>query len=321
MTSAREQCAEYDMATLYTQQGKNVRRTWFLMALFFVIVVAVGYFISYYYDSSAILYIAVIFSVAMNIAGYWYSDKISLSMAHAVPADRAASPEQAELFRVVENLSITAGLPMPKLYVINDHAPNAFATGRNKEHAAVAVTSGLLGMMDKNELSGVLAHELSHIGNRDTLLQTVVVVLVGFIAIMANIFMRTSFLGGGNRGNGGRRGSNGEGEAGAIIAIVGIIFVILSPIIAQLIQLAISRKREFLADTDGALLTRYPEGLASALEKISAYGRPMATANNATAHLYISNPFGAGAAKGIAKLFMTHPPTEERIVILRGMDV
>ncbi|MEI6397060.1 MAG: M48 family metallopeptidase [Candidatus Taylorbacteria bacterium] len=285
------------------------------MALFFVIVVAVGYFISYYYNNPAILVIAVIFSMVMNIASYWYSDKISLSMAHAVPADRNAQPE---LFRAAENLAITAGLPLPRLFVINDPAPNAFATGRNKEHAAVAVTSGLLGMMDKNELSGVLAHELSHIGNRDTLLQTVVVVLVGFIAIMANIFMRTSLFGGGNRS---RRSGNGEGEAGAIIAVVGIIFVILSPIIAQLIQLAISRKREFLADTDGALLTRYPEGLASALDKISSYGRPMTTANNATAHLYISNPFGAASTKGIAKLFMTHPPVEERIAILRGMDV
>ncbi len=305
------------MATLYTQQGRNVRRTWFLMAMFLAIVIAVGYFISYYYQNPAILIIAIVFSLVMNIASYWYSDKISLAMAHAMPAER---DQNLELFQVVENLSITAGLPMPKLYIIDDPAPNAFATGRDKNHAAVAVTSGLLGMMDKNELSGVLAHELSHIGNRDTLLQTVVVVLVGFIAIMANIFTRSMWLGGG-RGSRGRGGNNNEGEAGAIIAIAGIIFVILSPIIAQLIQLAISRKREFLADTDGALLTRYPEGLASALEKISSYGRPMATANNATAHLYISNPFGAGAVKGIAKLFMTHPPVEERIAILRVMDV
>ncbi len=204
---------------------------------------------------------------------------------------------------------------MPALYIIPDPAPNAFATGRNKQHAAIAVTSGLLGMMNTNELSGVLAHELSHIGNRDTLLQTVVVVLVGFIAIIANIFIRTSWLGG-SRGNS-REGNN---PVAAVLAIVGIIFVILSPIIAQLIQLAISRKREFLADADGALLTRYPEGLASALTKIAAYGAPLQRANNATAHLYISNPFGAKAASGIAKLFMTHPPTEERIAILRGME-
>ena len=283
------------------------------MSLFLVIVIALGWFISYYYDSPLILIIAVVFALGMNIASYWYSDKISLALAAAKPANRE---DNLELFRVVENLAITAGLPMPKIYIIDDPAPNAFATGRNKDHAAVAVTSGLLAMMDKNELSGVLAHELSHIGNRDTLLMTVVVVLVGFIAIIANIFTRSMWLGGGRR-----RGNNNEGEVGLIIMIVGIIFTVLSPIIAQLIQLAISRKREFLADADGALLTRYPEGLASALTKIEAYGPPMLHANNATAHLFISNPFGAKAASGIAKLFMTHPPTDERIAVLRGMQV
>jgi len=283
------------------------------MSLFLVIVIALGWFISYYYDSPLILIIAVVFALGMNIASYWYSDKISLALAAAKPANRE---DNLELFRVVENLAITAGLPMPKIYIIDDPAPNAFATGRNKDHAAVAVTSGLLAMMDKNELSGVLAHELSHIGNRDTLLMTVVVVLVGFIAIIANIFTRSLWLGGGRR-----RGNNNEGEAGAIIMIIGVVFMILSPIIAQLIQLAISRKREFLADADGALLTRYPEGLASALTKIEAYGPPMLHANNATAHLFISNPFGEQARKGVAKLFMTHPPTEERIAALRGMEV
>src|ERR1017187_4783367 len=170
------------MATLYTQQDKNVRRTWFLMAVFLVIVVAIGWFISWYYGSPIFLFIAFFIAIAMNIAGYWYSDKISLSLARAVPAKRE---DNLQLFQVVENLAITAGLPMPKLYIIPDMAPNAFATGRDKNHAAVAVTQGLLNMMDKNELSGVIAHELSHIGNRDTLLQTVVVVLVGFIAIIA----------------------------------------------------------------------------------------------------------------------------------------
>jgi heat shock protein HtpX len=301
------------MATLYTQQDKNVRRTWFLMVVFLVIVIAVGYFISWYWQSPGFLYIAIFIALAMNFTGYWYSDKISLSLARAVLAKRE---DNLELFQVVENLSITAGLPMPRLYIIPDMAPNAFATGRDKNHAAVAVTQGLLGMMDKNELSGVIAHELSHIGNRDILLSTTVVVLVGFIAILANIFTRSMWFGGNRRGN----DREGGGQLGAILAIVGIIFVILSPIVAQLIQLAISRKREFLADADGALLTRYPEGLASALEKIQGYGRPMATANNATAHLYISNPFGAKAGTGIAKLFMTHPPTEERIKILRGME-
>ena len=298
------------MSTLYTQQRTNVTRTWLLMSLFFVIIVAIGYFISYYYQNPDLLILAIVVSLGMNVTSYWYSDKISLSLAGAHPAVRDQS---LELFQVTENLAITAGLPMPALYIIDDPAPNAFATGRNKEHATIAVTSGLLGMMDKNELSGVIAHEISHIGNRDTLLQTVVVVLVGFIAILANVFTRSTWLGSGRSRE---RESSGLGN---LIMILGIVFVILSPIIAQLIQLAISRKREFLADADGALLTRYPEGLASALQKISAYGAPLQHANNATAHLYISNPFGAKAQSGISKLFMTHPPTEERIAILRSM--
>lgn len=301
------------MATLYTQQDRNVHRTWFLMAVFLVFVVAIGYFISWYWQSPGFLFVAIFIALAMNITSYWYSDKISLSLARAVPAKRE---DNLQLFQVIENLSITAGLPMPRVFIIPDQAPNAFATGRDKNHAAVAVTQGLLNMMDKNELSGVIAHELSHIGNRDILLSTTVVVLVGFIAIIAYVFTRSMWFGLGSR----RSNRNSGGQLGAILAIVGIIFVILSPIVAQLIQLAISRKREFLADADGALLTRYPGGLASALEKIQGYGRPMTTANNATAHLYISNPFGAKAGTGLAKLFMTHPPTEERIKILRGME-
>ncbi|MDE2040851.1 MAG: M48 family metallopeptidase [Patescibacteria group bacterium] len=281
------------------------------MAVFLAFAIAVGYFISYYYDSPGILVAAVIFALAMNIASYWYSDRISLSLAGAVPAEKARYPE---LHEAADILAISAGLPTPALYVINDAAPNAFATGRDKNHAAIAVTTGLLGMMTKDELIGVLAHEFSHIGNRDTLLMTVVVVLVGFIAILANIFTRSLWWGGGRRGRDREEG----GQIGAILAVVGIIFVILSPIVAQLIQLAISRKREFLADADGALLTRYPEGLAAALEKIQAYDEPMARANNATAHLFIANPFGAHADRGLARLFMTHPPLEERIAILRG---
>lgn len=304
------------MATLYTQQSKNVRRTWLLMAVFLAVIAGIGWFISDYYQSPGILVLALVFALGMNVASYWYSDKVSLALAKAKPLERE---RDVELFRIVENLSITAGLPMPKLYLIDDPAPNAFATGRDKDHASVAVTSGLLGMMDKNELSGVLAHELSHIGNRDILLSTVVVVLVGFIAILANIFTRSLWFGGGRRRGGNDR--EGGGQLGIILAVAGIIFVIISPVVAQLIQLAISRRRESLADTDGALLTRYPEGLASALEKIQAYNLPMKTANNATAHLYISNPFGPHAYKGLAKLFMTHPPTEERIAVLRGMEL
>ena len=279
------------------------------MTMFFVIIIILGYFISTYYRSSAILYVAVIFSVVMNIASYWWSDKIVLSMSGA---KEAKHDEYTELYHIVENLSITAGLPMPKVYIITDASPNAFATGRNKEHAVVAVTTGLLQILDKTELEGVIAHELSHIGNRDILLSTVIVVLVGFVSIMANIFMR------GGMGKGGR---SGDSKGGNILAIVGIIFVILSPIFTKLIQLAISRKREYLADASGVLLTRYPEGLVGALRKISQAGIPMQSANSATAHLYISNPFGLSAQAGattnkFSGLFSTHPPVEERIKAL-----
>ena len=297
------------MATLYTQQSKNVTRTWLLMSVFLAIIVAIGYFVSYYYNNPAILYFAIIFSVVMNVTSYWFSDKIALSSTGAVEANES---EYKELHRIVENLAITAGLPKPKVYIINDMAPNAFATGRDKEHAAVAVTTGLLRMLDRNELEGVIAHELSHIGNRDILLSTVVVVLVGFIAMLSDMFLRASFFG---------RGRDREESGNGIFMIVGVVLVILSPIIATLIQLAISRKREFLADASGALLTRYPEGLASALEKISSYSQPMQRASNATAHMFISNPFGGKAMNGIAKLFMTHPPTEERIAALKDMNI
>lgn len=296
------------MATLYNQQDSNVRRTWVLMAIFFCLVIAIGWAASYYYQSPVILYGAVIFSLAMNFISYWWSDKIVLSMAGAKPLEHDQAPE---IFHLVENLAITAGLPLPKIYLIDDPVPNAFATGRNKEHAVVALTRGLVERLNKNELEGVIAHELSHIGNRDILLQTVVVTLVGLISILADIFTRSLWFGGSR---------DSENRGGGLIVIVGIVLSILSPIIATLIQLAISRRREFIADASGALLTRYPEGLASALQKISSYNQPLAHASNATAHLYISNPFGAGATKGLAKLFMTHPPVEERISALRNMS-
>lgn len=293
------------MPTLYTQQSRNVTKTWFLMALFLSIVIALGYFISYYYNNSSILYIAVIFSILMNIISYWYSDKIVLSMSGAKLAKRE---EYMDLYNTVENLSITAGLPMPKVYVIEDASPNAFATGRNKEHAVVAVTTGLLTLLNKPELEGVISHELSHIGNRDILLSTVVVVLVGFISIISDMFVRGMMRGGDNK------------KGSGIILVIGFIFIILSPIFAKLIQLAISRKREFLADASGALLTRYPEGLASALKKISNSNIPLKRTNSATAHLYISNPL-SGAGKKISSLFSTHPSVEERVKALTGMEI
>ncbi|MEK9185290.1 MAG: M48 family metalloprotease [Patescibacteria group bacterium] len=294
------------MATLYTHQSTNVTKTWFLMAIFLAVVVAIGYFFSYTYNNLGILYFAVIFSVIMNITSYWYSDKISLALTGARPATRE---EFFDFYTVTENLSIAAGLPMPKLYVINDPAPNAFATGRNKEHAAVAATTGLLQTLNRTELEGVIAHELSHIGNRDTLLMTVIVVLVGFLAMLSDIFLRSRMFGSGSRD---------DNKGGNALMLVGIILAVLSPIIATLIQLAISRKREFLADASGALLTRYPEGLANALQKISSFTRPMQKASTATAHLFISNPLGSGA-KSISKFFMTHPPAEERIRALKGI--
>ncbi|MCK9352398.1 MAG: M48 family metallopeptidase [Candidatus Paceibacterota bacterium] len=296
------------MATLYTLQNLNTRRTWFLMTVFFCVIIALGWAASLYFRNPEILYAFFIFSMVMNISSYWFSDKIVLSMSGAKEISRES---YRDLWNVVENLCITTGLPMPKVYVIDDPAPNAFATGRNKDHAAVAVTTGLLGMMQRNELEGVIAHELSHIGNKDILLQTVVVVLVGFITLLADFFIRSTFW---------NSGRDRDSRAGALALVIGIILSILAPIFAQLIQLAISRKREFLADASGALLTRYPEGLASALEKISSYGGAMRTANRATAHLFIANPFGPRGFKGkVSTLFMTHPPVEERIKALRGM--
>lgn len=272
-------------------------------------VIAIAYAFSYILKNPSILYIGVAFSVGMNIWSYWYSDSLVLKMSGAHPANRE---QYFDLWNAVENLSITAGLPMPALYIIDDQSPNAFATGRDKEHAAVAVTSGLLGMLNKTELEGVIAHELSHIGNRDILLGTVVVVLVGFIAIMSDMFMRASLFGGDNRDR--------DNRLGAIMMIAGIVLAILAPIIAQLIQLAISRKREFLADASGALLTRYPEGLAGALEKISAYPVGLQRVSTATAHLYISNPLKDGKSMSfITKMFATHPPAKERIAALHGM--
>lgn len=297
------------MATLYTHQSSNIAKTWFLMAMFLTLVIAIGYGVAWYMNNPSILYIAVIFALVMNVGSYWFSDKIVLRMTNAVPAD---PQRHRELINIVENLSITAGLPMPKVYVVNDPAPNAFATGRNPEHAVVAATTGLLSMLDRNEIEGVMAHELAHVGNRDMLVMTVAVVLAGFIAILADFFMRSMMFGGDNR------------DRHPIFLVFAIIGIILAPLAAQLIQMAVSRRREYLADATGALLTRYPEGLASALQKISSYGRPMQSASHATAHLFISDPFGGGKqtlGQRIGGLFQTHPPAAERIARLRQMSL
>lgn len=293
------------MATLYTQADRNIRLTWIYITGFLVFVIGVGFIFSQAMGSSVILYGAVIFSVLMSFGSYWWSDKIVLSMSGAKEVTRENA---RELYNIVENLCITAGLPVPKIYIIQDASMNAFATGRDPEHGVVCFTTGLLERLDKTELEGVVAHELSHIQNRDILLGTVVVILVGFIALLADFFLRWSFFGG-------SRDNRGDGRVQLVFMIIAIVLSILAPLVAKLIQMAISRKREFFADSSGALLTRYPEGLASALEKISADTKPLDRANRATAHLFISNPF---KGKKISKFFMTHPPVEERIKALRG---
>lgn len=296
------------MASVYSHKDSNIRKTWALFIGFLIVVIGIGYLFSWIYNSSIILYIAVIFSSIMSIISYWYSDKIVLKIANAKPIDMKNYPE---VYRIVENLSITAGLPMPSVYIVHESAPNAFATGRDPEHAVVAVTDGLLNKLDRTELEGVIAHELSHIGNRDMLVGTVAVILVGFISLLADFFLRSLWFGG-----------RDERSAGGYMIIIGIVLSILAPIAASLMQLAISRKRESLADASGAHLTRYPEGLAGALEKISSDPTQMRVANNTTAHLWLDDPFKGKKKKSfLHKLFMTHPPAEDRIKALREMAV
>lgn len=295
------------MATIYTQKDANVRKTWFLMTGFLVAIIAIGYAVSWYLNNPAIVYVAILFALMMNIYSYWFSDKLVLRMTNAHEVSKAEYPE---LYNIVENLSITAGLPMPKIYIVEDDSPNAFATGRDPEHAVVAATTGLLRILNRNELEGVMAHELSHVGNRDMLVMTVAVVLAGFVAMLADFLSRALFWG-------------GDRERSPIFLILGIAGIILAPIAAQLIQLAISRKREYLADASAALLTRYPEGLASALEKISSSHIPMNKVSHATAHLFISDPYAVEEKRSIGEkisgLFATHPPAKDRIRILREM--
>lgn len=297
------------MQNLYTHQDENVRRTWLLMTGIFVLLIALGWVFAQAYQDPAILYVFAAFSIAGNISAYWFSDKVALAVSGAQPVARE---QNVRLHRIVENLCITAGLPLPRLYVLPGMQINAFATGRNATHAAVAVTQGALERLNDNELTGVLAHELSHVGNRDILVSTVVVVLAGIIAMLSNMFLRISAFGG-------RRRDDRDGSG--VLFIIAIVAALLAPIAATLIQLAVSRKREYLADASGALLTRYPEGLANALEKIRLDQTPLPRASTATAHLYMANPFkGEAGASWFAKLFMTHPPLEDRIRILRGME-
>lgn len=295
--------------TLYNQADKNTRLTWVYITGFLIFVIGAGYVFAGATGNSGILYFAVIFSILMSFGSYWWSDKIVLAMSGA---KEVTHDQGREIYHIVENLCITAGLPVPKVYIIEDTAPNAFATGRDPEHGVICLTTGIISKLEKVELEGVIAHELSHIGNKDILLSTVVVVMVGFVTLLADWFRHWAFWGGKSRDN-----NEGGGQARAILMVVAIVLSILAPFAAMLMQLAISRKREFLADTDGALLTRYPEGLARALEKISADTEPLEAANRATAHLYIVNPF---KGKKLSSLFQTHPPLEERIKALRGME-
>jgi len=257
------------------------------------------------------LVIALIISLASAVGGYYSSDKIVLAISHARPASKEEYPY---LYNLVEGLALAAGLPTPGCYVIDDTAPNAFATGRNPEHSVICVTTGLLQKMNRLELEGVIAHEMSHIKNYDVLLQTVAVVMVGIIALLSDWMLRSFWWGGGRR----RNQEKGGGQAGAILLVIGLILAILSPLIAQLMQLAISRRREFLADANGAMLTRYPAGLASALKKLAADPEPLEVANKATAHLYIVNPLKNIKGR-VNKLFSTHPPIEERIAAWKNV--
>ena len=296
---------------MYDQIAGNKRRSYLLIFVFILIVAGIGHVFSLYTQwGHGALVAAVVIAIAMSWGSYYYSDRIVLGMSGAKAVTREQEPY---LWNAVEGLSLAAGLPMPRLYIIEDSAPNAFATGRDPQHAAFAVTRGLLEKMNRLELEGVVGHEMAHIRDYDIRFMMLVSVLVGTTVLLSDWMLRSLWYGGGRR-----RSSSGRGGAGGVLMLIGLVFVILSPIIAQLMQLAVSRQREFLADAEGARLTRYPEGLASALEKIAADTEPLEVANKATAHLYIYNPLRDH--KGwMNSLFSTHPPVEERIKRLRGM--
>lgn len=292
---------------MYNQISSNKLKSYLLMLLFFLVIVGIVWAWSQYFgenSSYTTLIFAVILATVMNLVSFYAGDSIALGIAGAKPINKEAN---AYVFRMVENLSITAGLPTPKVYIINDPSLNAFATGRDPKHASIALTTGIIEGLENEELEGVIAHELSHVKNYDIRLMMIVIVCVGIIALMADWLVRSLFWR--NRDND-SRGNNG------VFMIIGLVLAILSPLFAKLIQLAISRKREYLADASGALLTRYPEGLARALEKISSQKKALKHANKATAHLYIANPFGS---EKMANLFSTHPPIATRISALRSM--
>lgn len=308
------------MVNIYEAVAANKRKSAIIVVLFMIFVAlvvyvlsnAAGYYLGYRPGGLGFAGMAIIISGLVSFGSYYFSDKIVLSISGARPADRK---RDFLFYTVTENLSIATGLPKPKLYTINDSAPNAFATGRDPQHAVICVTTGLLSKLDRTELEGVIAHELSHVQNYDVRLMSLVSVMVGMIALFGDWFLRMSW--------GGRRGGNSEeNKSGAIFMILGLLFAILSPIVAQLIQLAVSRRREFLADAGSVSITRQPDGLISALMKISADADPLEAANKATAHLYIVNPFkkiGHGAVGKFASLFNTHPPVPDRIKALKQM--
>jgi heat shock protein HtpX len=300
--------------TIYNQIAGNKMKTWLIMALFVFIFTGFFYIIGKALNVSAGAYAVMGFVISLisSFWSYYFSDKVVLMTTHARPATKE---EYFDLYTVTENLSIAAGIPMPKVYVIDDPSPNAFATGRDPKHAVVCATTGLLQRLERNELEGVIAHELSHVKNYDILVSTITAVLVGTIALIADWIMRSLWWG----GLGGRDDEDHGGRNPLMFALL-IVALIITPIVATLIQLAVSRRREFLADASGALLTRYPEGLARALEKISGYPYPVRSATSSTAHLFFDNPFKKGKASSFfVNLFSTHPPVEKRIEILRNM--
>ena len=300
------------MATtnLYDLQSSNIRRTWILFVVFFIVVVGIGYVFSMAYGDPSFIIFALIFSIVYSLISYYSSATIALKLAKAQEVKRSDNPM---LYNVVENLCIADGLPMPKLYITPEAQINAFATGRDENHSAVAVTAGALARLNKTELEGVIAHELSHVKNRDILVSTVAAILAGIISLVADVFLRSTLLGG---LGGGRRGNDQE-----VFFIFAIILSILAPIGTMLIQLAISRRREALADTSGVLLTRYPEGLISALEKIQADNTPMQSAKDSTAHMWLDNPFKGKGVSWWHTLFQTHPPIQQRIEALRKLSM